>query len=632
MHDDVGLDVSAPSRLEVDEGHRSLAGDPARGDPQRVLRTVRVPAGPARAPDHPTRRRARGLAVGQHARPVHEQVMHTRRVLVGVLEGRVIGDRRGIEDDDVGVETGPELAASMEREVAGGQGSELPNRLFQRGDALLAHVLAQQPGEVAVRARMRVRLEEDALGGGRPGVRVEAHPGERDLAPDVLLRHEEVDRAHVTVVGDHQVDRRLLGCRPALGGHLGQRHPGERLERVLLEADQEDAVRRARELVKRLPVLRRRPHLLEHPGADRRVLQPALPLLVAALLHPGRHRGVETGRARRVGVHVRRDAQSLGPRVLDAGDDRVELPPVLGACLLQVVDLGRDVGLAGDRDQLVDRLEQVVPFAPQMRDVHSAVLAGFGGQRDQLLRVRVEARCVDEGRADAERPFPHRFGHQLPHPVELGRRRIAVLVAELVNPHGRRADERRDVRRDAPFLHVLEVLAERRPLDLVLDVALLRPLPGLHRVRPGAHRPSLAHHLERHALADVALGQPVLDERLSGPGEGVDEAGRDGEARRVDLGRGGGVCRKIADGGDRVAGDGHVRQDAWRAGAVVYRTAADDGVVVGDGAVGGASRASVVVASDDRGEQADDRDDDGEQDERQGRGRAGCRIHTPIIT
>src|SRR6187397_3007585 len=48
---------------------------------------------------------------------------------------------------------------------------------------------------------------------------------------------------------------------------------------------------------------------------------PPAPLLEAALLHPRRHRGVEAGGARRVGVHVGGDAQAGGARRFDLGDD-----------------------------------------------------------------------------------------------------------------------------------------------------------------------------------------------------------------------------------------------------------------------------------------------------------------------
>ena len=100
----------------------------------------------------------------------------------------------------------------------------------------------------------------------------------------------------------------------------------------------------------------------------------------------------------------------------------------------------------------------------------------------------------------------------------------------------------------------------------------------LHRVVQRAHRLALADHLERDALADVALGAAVVDERLVGPAQHVDEAGRDGQARGVDL-RGAAAGAHVADRRDAVAVDRDVADDRRRAGAVVDRAAADDDVV-----------------------------------------------------
>ena len=54
--------------------------------------------------------------------------------------------------------------------------------------------------------------------------------------------------------------------------------------------------------------------------ADLRILQPLDPCVDAAFLHPRRHRGVEAGRAGRVGVHVGADRQAFGARRFDLRD------------------------------------------------------------------------------------------------------------------------------------------------------------------------------------------------------------------------------------------------------------------------------------------------------------------------
>ena len=155
-------------------------------------------------------------------------------------------------------------------------------------------------------------------------------------------------------------------------------------------------------------------------------------------------------------------------------------------------------------------------------------------QRDQLLRRRIEARRVDQRRPDAERAVRHLLPHERLHPFELRRGRLAILEPDDVLADGRGADERRDVRRDALLLEELEILRERRPRDVVLDRTLLALPADPHLVGERAHRRSLAEDLGRHALPDVALRAPILDQRLGGPRQHVDEAGRDREAGGVD--------------------------------------------------------------------------------------------------
>jgi hypothetical protein len=87
----------------------------------------------------------------------------------------------------------------------------------------------------------------------------------------------------------------------------------------------------------------------------------------------------------------------------------------------------------------------------------------------------------------------------------------------------------------------------------------------------------LAEHLQRHALADAALGPSVLDERLVGPREHVDEAGRDGQATRFDHGRGF-LAGESADGHDAIAADAHVGHEGRPATAIEDGAAANENV------------------------------------------------------
>src|SRR3546814_2079104 len=88
---------------------------------------------------------------------------------------------------------------------------------------------------------MRARLQEHAFGRGRFGVRTQAHPRLRKAKLDVVLAHQEVRRAHAGIVLDDQVEHRLLARGAALTRDLGQRAAGQRLERRVVELDQDQA-------------------------------------------------------------------------------------------------------------------------------------------------------------------------------------------------------------------------------------------------------------------------------------------------------------------------------------------------------------------------------------------------------
>ncbi len=198
-------------------------------------------------------------------------------------------------------------------------------------------------------------------------------------------------------------------------------------------------------------------------------------------------------------------------------------------------------------------------------------------QLDQLLGGRVERRGVDERRADAERARLHFLPHERPHAFELVGRRLPIVEPDDVLANRRGADKRRDVLRHAAPLQLLEVLAQGRPGDGVLEIALRPDAPLLHLFSEGPHRVSLAHDLRRHALPDLSLRASVREERLGGPRQHVDEAGGDGQAARVDR-RARAGAREVADGGDPIAADPDVRTPSRSAGAVVHRTVAQDQV------------------------------------------------------
>src|SRR5205085_12696314 len=170
----------------------------------------------------------------------------------------------------------------------------------------------------------------------------------------------------------------------------------------------------------------------------------------------------------------------------------------------------------------------------------------------------------------AERAGFHLAAHQFAHLVELRRRRRLVFEADDVFADRRRADERGDVRRDAALFEVAEILRERRPGDVVLEVALV----GEHALfHPGAERPhglAFAEDLGRHALPQLALRAAIHDQRLRGPRQHVDEAWGDREIGGINHRRRRGGFQ-VAYGDDAVAQYADVGAARRPAGAVVDR-------------------------------------------------------------
>src|SRR5258708_3589225 len=117
---------------------------------------------------------------------VHEDVLHADRIGMRLLVGRRVGDGRGIEDDDVGIHPFLDQAAALEPEIARRQPGHPAHGLLQRYHLVLAHVLAEQAGQVAVRTRMRRFPHEDALGRHRGAVGADPNPHPLELLRQLL--------------------------------------------------------------------------------------------------------------------------------------------------------------------------------------------------------------------------------------------------------------------------------------------------------------------------------------------------------------------------------------------------------------------------------------------------------------
>ena len=87
-------------------------------------------------------------------------------------------------------------------------GSDVRRRIASASgdDLLVTHIVAEEAGEIAVGARVRARLQENALRRGCFGVRAEAHPRDGRLPPDIVFAHQEIEGTGTALVGEHEVD------------------------------------------------------------------------------------------------------------------------------------------------------------------------------------------------------------------------------------------------------------------------------------------------------------------------------------------------------------------------------------------------------------------------------------------
>ena len=245
----------------------------------------------------------------------------------------------------------------------------------------------------------------------------------------------------------------------------------------------------------------------------------------------------------------------------------------------EVVKLRADMGVPGDANQFVRGFQQPAALTAEVRDVQAVVFRSGLAEGDQLLRPRVKRGGIDQRRGDAYRAFGHRVAHQLLHPLQLVGRGRTIGIADFVNAHRRGADKGRDIAGHASLNEVVQIFAQRGPLDAILDVSLLLAHLPLHCVIERPHGRAFPQNLERHALADVALRAAIFDEGPVGPTQHVDESRCHCETPGVKL-RPAARAPQLADGRDGLPVDGNVAGHRRPAAAVVNRAVADEEVVI----------------------------------------------------
>ena len=136
-------------------------------------------------------------------------------------------------------------------------------------------------------------------------------------------------------------------------------------------------------------------------------------------------------------------------------------------------------------------------------------------------------------------------------------------------------DLRRDVQANPFALQKLRPAGHVRPVPLVLREVRARLVVDAMRSRRVRRVATVADHLGRYALVDLALRQRVVYQRAVGVGMHVDEAGYDSLAGRVDAGCSLGAG-KVADCRYLAARNADVGLVARLAGAVDDSSVDDD--------------------------------------------------------
>ncbi len=243
------------------------------------------------------------------------------------------------------------------------------------------------------------------------------------------------------------------------------------------------------------------------------------------------------------------DLLAAGTRRIDLGDDGGGLSLHVDAQRLDVADMRGQPALAADADRFVDRggeANGVAALVADMAVIAAAALAGFLGQLDHFLGLGEALGSVEQTRGEAERAVAHGVGDEALHPVQLGRRGIAGILAHhhlahrLETDPGGIVDAHRLRSRAAENLGQPRLPPPSLPMNAVVTPCIRKagnqPLSGIarseivahmridetgrddhgpwHRSRArGEHRRMPAHRDDA-----VALDRDVTDERRIRPG------------------------------------------------------------------------------------------------------------------
>src|SRR6266545_988879 len=359
----------------------------------------------------------------------------------------------------------------------------------------------------------------------------------------------------------------------------------------ILEREHDDALRPFSGPVEAVGDLRWREQLGAEPRPRGRVAQAPKERIIAPRVSPRRDRRVERRGPGEIGVLVGGDVEPGRTRRVDSRQDVGHPSPVAASRDLEVPDLGRNAGLPGDAERLVQGGVDLPALVAHVRRVHAAVTPRGFRQRDDLLGRSVEGGGILDRRGEAQGALPHGGLHERDHAGQLLGSRAAVLLAHDGYADLRRPDERRDVDGAARAREMREVAVEIAPI--LLDAVLLHPdgVVGDQRVGERGDRPAFPRHFGGDSLSHLAEHPVVHQDARFRLAEHVDEPRRDDEAGHVErLARPEAAFAQKADGGDAVAADRDVAGVARIAAAVDDPAAPQEDVVGTAGPVAAAEQ------------------------------------------
>ncbi len=338
---------------------------------------------------------ARQRFVAEDGRPVHEDIAEPDSVGAGLIEGGLIGNPVGVEDNNVGCCAGFEFAAAFEAECPRGQGGHLADGCFEGERFEFAHVSAEHAGVVAIAARMR----QFAVGRARAAVAGDHGQRVAHEAAHVRLVHAVVNGGGAAVALEIEDEFDLLVESVGPAAQLGGLRRGLAVERLVVTTVRDDnaAIIIAQALLQRVLHLRHDARLLAG------VVEPLGKLLGAALAGFVGNETAEAGAGGGVGVLVMGDVESAGPRTVEQCQNLAGFVPCFRPGQLEMRDLGANLRLPRDTTEFVQRVEDALGFMADMAHAEAAVGGDDPGQFDELVRLGERAGQVDQPRAETDR-------------------------------------------------------------------------------------------------------------------------------------------------------------------------------------------------------------------------------------